>query len=239
MRFLILLLLFSGFCAAAFAQGRVRGKVLEVKTYKPVEAVTVENLTNRAATSSDAAGSFSVVAKKGDLLRFSSMGYRADTVYLKDLDILTVYLIPQENMLGEVKVKELEFPPGAFAMPALMGPLGSKVVRYQTDKAGNPIGGLKMSLGDLFGGGKKTTEKKLEIYKKQEQIARVFNATTLGKYLPFQGQELKNFVILYMPDVNTFYDKNFNITEYISVSYRKFMEIPEEKRRSKELVELK
>jgi len=240
MRFFILLFLFSGFSVAVFSQGRVGGKVFENKTYRPVEAVTVENLTNRAATSTDAGGSFSIVAKKGDLLRFSSMGYKADTVYLKDLDILSVYLIPQENMLGEVKVKELEFPPGAFSMPVLLGPMGSKVVRYQTDKNGNPIGGIKMSLGDLFGGGgKSASEKKIEKRKQEEQIAQVFNATTLGKYLPFEGQELKNFVILYRPDVNTFFDKNFNITDYISASYRTFMQIPEEKRRSKELVELK
>ena len=97
-----------------------------------------------------------------------------------------------------------------------------------------------MSLGDLFGGGgKSASEKKIEKRKQEEQIAQVFNATTLGKYLPFEGQELKNFVILYRPDVNTFFDKNFNITDYISASYRTFMQIPEEKRRSKELVELK
>jgi len=238
MRFFILLLLFSGFCIAAFAQSRVRGKVFESKTYKTVEAVTVENLTNHAATSTDAAGSFSIVAKKGDLLKFSSMGYGADTVYLKDLDILSVYLTPQQNMLGEVKVKELEFPPGAFAMPVLLGPMGSKTVRYQTDKNGNPIGGIQLSPSALLSG-KKASEKRLETYKKQDQITKVFNAATLGQYLPFEGQELKNFVILYMPDENTFFDRNFDIKQYISDSYRKFMQIPEEKRRSKELVELK
>ena len=42
MRFFILLLLFSGFCVAAFAQGRVRGKVLEVK--HKVAKVAIDSL---------------------------------------------------------------------------------------------------------------------------------------------------------------------------------------------------
>jgi hypothetical protein len=233
MRFFILLLLFSGFCVAAFAQGRVRGKVLEEKTYIPVGGVTVENLKNHATNVSDTTGAFSIVAKPGDVLSFTSMGYKRDTVLITDMGVITAYLAPDLNMLKEVKVKELEFPPGAFVMPPMLGPLGSKVVRYQTDKNGNPIGGLKMNLFDLFGSSKNSLEAKKEKRTKEEQIGQVFNKTTLGKYLPITGQELTNFVILYMPDVNTFYDKNFNITEYISASYRKFMQMPIEKRQSK------
>jgi hypothetical protein len=233
MRFFILLLLFSGFCVAAFSQGRVRGKVLEEKSYIPVGGVTVENLSNRATNVSDTTGAFSIVAKVGDVLSFTSLGYMRDTVLITDMGAITAYLKPDPNMLKEVKVKELEFPPGAFAMPPLLGPLGSKVVRYQTDKNGNPIGGVKMSLSDLFGGGKNSSEAKTEKYAKEEQIAQVFNVANLGKYLPITGQELTNFVILYMPDINTFYDKNFNISEYISACYRKFMQMPIEKRQSK------
>ena len=233
MRFFILLLLFLGFCAAAFSQGRVRGKVLENKSYIPVGGVTVENLKNHATNVSDTTGAFSIVAKPGDVLSFTSLGYKRDTVLITDMGVITAYLIPDENMLKEVQVKEIEFPPGAFAMPALLGPLGSKVVRYQTDKSGNPIGGLKMSIGDLFGGGKNSLEAKKEKRAKEEQMVQVFNKTNLGKYLPISGQELTNFVILYMPDVNTFYDKNFNITEYISSCYRKFMRMPVERRQSK------
>ena len=150
MRFFILLLLFSGFCIAALAQGRVRGKVLEEKSYIPIDGVTVENLNNHATNVSDTTGAFSIVAKPGDVLSFTGMGYKRDSVLITDMGVITAYLAPDPNMLKEVRVKELEFPPGAFAMPALLGPLGSKVVRYQTDKAGNPIGGLKMNPFDLF-----------------------------------------------------------------------------------------
>lgn len=238
MRFFILLLLFSVCCSAGFAQGRVRGKVFENKTYIAVAGANVENLNNHAATTTDGAGTFSIAAKTGDLLRFSSLGYKADTVYLKDLDVMSVYLLPDENMLKEVNVKELEFPPGAFAAPALPGPLGSKVVRYQTDKNGNPIGGIKMSPSALFGS-KKTSEAKVERYEKDTEIMQIFNPTALGPYLPITGQELTNFIILYKPTVEVFYDKNFNITDYLNASYRKFMQMPVEKRQSKTLTELK
>lgn len=233
MRFFILLFLFSGFCVAAVAQGRVRGKVLEEKTYIPVGGVTIENINNHATNVSDTTGAFSIVAKPGDVLSITSLGYMRDTVLITDMGVITAYLKPDPNMLKEVKVKELEFPPGAFAFKPMMGPLGNKILRYQTDAAGNPIGGLKMSLSDLFGGGKKPSEEKMEKYAKEQQIAEVFNAATLAPYLPITGQELSNFIILYMPDVKTFYDKDFKITEYLSTCYRKFMQMPAEKRQSK------
>jgi hypothetical protein len=196
MRFFILLLLFSGFCVATLAQGRVRGKVLEEKTYIPVAGVTVENLKNHATNVSDTTGAFSIVAKPGDVLSFTSLGYKRDTVLITDMGVITAYLAPDPNMLKEVNVKEIEFPPGAFSMPVLLGPMGSKVVRYQTDKSGNPVGGVKMSLSDLFGSSKNSLEDKKEKRAKEEQIVQVFNKTTLGKYLPISGQELTNFVIL-------------------------------------------
>lgn len=239
MKVFIPLLLFLSFCGTAFSQGRVRGKVLEDKTYIPVGGVTVENLSNRASISTDAAGAFSIVAKPGDLLKFSSIGYKPDTLYLKDMDVVTIYLTPEQNMLNEVKVKELEFPPGAFAFQPLMGPMGSKVVRYQTDKNGNPIGGLQMSVLSLFGSSKSASDKKIDAYTRDAQISEIFNAAKLAPYLPISGQELTNFVILYKPGVETFYDPNFKMTEYLNTCYRKFMQIPEEKRKSKELVSLK
>jgi len=233
MRFFILLLLFLVSGAAVFAQGRVRGKVLEEKSYIAVGGVTVENLNNHATNVSTAAGEFSIVAKPGDVISFTSLGYKRDSVLVRDMGVLTVYLIPEQNLLNEVRVKEIEFPPGAFAMPPMLGPMGSRVVRYQTDKSGNPIGGVKMNLFDLFGSSKNSEQAKKEKREKEEQIAVVFSAATLGKYLPITGQELTNFIILYMPDVKTFYDPNFNITDYINTSYRKFMQMPVEKRRSK------
>ncbi len=239
MKRFLLLLLIIGCCEAAFSQSRVRGKVLEDKTYIGVAGVTVQNLSNKATIATDEAGAFSIVAKNGDLLKFSSVGYKADTVLLTDLSILTVYLTPDQNMLNEVKVKELEFPPGAFSYKPIMGPMGSSVLRYQTDKNGNPIGGIKMSPSALLGGGKKKSEDKIERYEKDADISRVFNEETLGKYLPFTGQELTNFVILYKPSAEIFTNPNFVMTDYINACYQKFMWIPAEKRKSKELIELK
>ncbi len=103
MRFFILLLLFSGFCAAAAAQSRVRGKVLEEKTYIPVGGVTVENLNNRATNVSDTTGAFAIAAKPGDVLSFTSLGYMRDTVLITELGAITAYLKPDPNMLKEVR----------------------------------------------------------------------------------------------------------------------------------------
>lgn len=238
MRVFIPLFLFLSFCSAAFSQGRVRGKVMEDKAYIPVAGAKVENLTNRATIATDAAGAFSIVAKTGDVLRFSSLGYKPDTVYLKDMEAIAVYLSPDANMLNEVQVKEMEFAKGAFAAEPALGPLGSKTVRYQADKNGNPIGGVKFSPSSLFGKGK-SDEAKIKQYEQQVAIAQVFNEKTLAPYLPITGQELTNFVILYIPTAEAFYNEDFKLTDYVNESYKKFMLIPAGKRRSKDLVSLK
>ena len=239
MRIFVLLLLFAAFSSAAFAQSRVSGKVFENKTYITVEGVKVENLKTHAVNTTDVTGAFSIAAKPGDILNFSSIGYKQDTVLITDMSVISVYLTPEENILKEVKVKELEFAKGTFALQPMLGPMGSKVVRYQTDKNGNPIGGLKMDLLSLFGNGKSASDKKMEQYTKDVKIAEAFNEKTLGPSLPITGQELTNFVVLYRPDAETFYDPNFNMTDYISACYKKFLQIPAEKRQSKDLVSLK
>ena len=72
----------------------------------------------------------------------------------------------------------------------------------------------------------------------KEQIRRVFNPENLKKYLPITGQEMENFIILYTPDINTYFAPGFNLVAYLNAQYAEFNKIPVDQRQSKSLTQL-
>jgi TonB-linked SusC/RagA family outer membrane protein len=86
-RLLLMLLLIVG-CAELFAQpARITGKVTDATTGLPVEGATVrlKNAKTTAAVSTD--GSFTILAKKGDVLVITSVGYANKEVTVGDADL--------------------------------------------------------------------------------------------------------------------------------------------------------
>ena len=73
---------------------------------------------------------------------------------------------------------------------------------------------------------------------KKEEIAAIFSPRNLQAYLPIKGQEMDNFIILYIPDVKTYTNIGFNLAAYLNFSYKDFMKIPQQKRRSKDFLKL-
>ena len=109
---------------------------------------------------------------------------------------------------------------------------------YQTDSSGTPIGGIKMNIAD---GGETPKQHETKVARSEAlkgQISKVFNAENLKKYLPISGQEMENFIILYTPDVNTYFAPTFNLVAYLNASYEEFNKIPADQRQSKSLTQL-
>jgi len=171
---------------------------------------------------------------------FSNFSYKPDTVYLADLKYLQVFLDLRQNMLNEVKVTNQEIKGNAgFAPQVEKGPFNSKSVTYQTDENGNYKGGVKLR---VFDGGPTQKQREKAVNDKEnlkEGILKVFNADNLKKYLPIRGQEMQNFIILYMPDPGIFYSGTFNLASYINTSYEEFQKIPLDDRQSKTYLQLK
>ncbi|MFD2144202.1 hypothetical protein [Mucilaginibacter antarcticus] len=151
-----------------------------------------------------------------------------DTVYLINTKNKDVYLLLRSNQLKEVKVTQTEVNSSGWAIPAEKGVLGSKTVFYQ------PAGGLKIKLFTSHAADKK--RKRLEALEQQgeteRQISRVFSAANLINYVPLTGQELTNFMIKYLPSIAVYESGNFNFADYINDSYKAFLTIPEDKRKS-------
>jgi hypothetical protein len=210
------------------AQSTVKGKVMELQTDVMLSGITVENQITHIKTQTDPFGNFSISAKKGDLLSFSGLNYVPDTIYLTNTKNRTVFLILRSNQLKEVQVKQHEINTTGWSFPPEKGVLGSKTVYYK------PSGGLKVKLfGPNVNNKKRKKLEQLELDGERErEIAKVFNASNLKNYVPLSGQELVNFIIKYTPSVNTYYNDKFNFADYINKSYKAFLTLPEDKRKS-------
>lgn len=212
----------------AQAQDLLKGRVQEQRNEVLLPGIRIENSTQHQTVFTDSKGSFMIRAKKGDVLYFTGMNYITDTVYVAGLKYMVVSLVLRQNELKEVKVKNSELKLGSLSAAPETGPLGSKTVVYQ------PNGGLKVKLFDSHSDQKKREklEKLEEEGEQYREIQAAFNAETVKKYIPLSGQELKNFVMKYTPDSKTFFSDKFNMAAYINESYKEFMKIPEDKRKS-------
>ena len=70
------------------------------------------------------------------------------------------------------------------------------------------------------------------------QIAKVFGPENIQNYLPLKGQELSNFIIIYIPDVKTYVSSKFNLLLYLDACYKKFLTIPLKDRQSPTYLQL-
>ncbi len=90
------------FSISATAQVRtVTGRVTDEKgDAVPFASVVIKGKgTARTGTSADAAGAFSIKAKKGDVLEISAVGFQAETITLADQTTLGLSLKPGDNTL--------------------------------------------------------------------------------------------------------------------------------------------
>lgn len=241
MKYLLLLALCSLlFIKTTLAQDQLTGRVYENKKNVFLQGVKVEDLKTHQMTITGRDGSFTIKAAVGDVICFSGFSYKPDTVYVADLKYMQVFLDLRQNMLDEVKVTNQEIKGNAgFAPQVERGPLNSQTVTYQTDENGNYKGGVKLR---VFDGGPTPKQREKAVNDKEnlkQGILKVFNAEYLKKYLPITGQEMQNFIILYMPDPNTFYSSTFNLVAYINGCYEEFQKIPLEDRQSKTYTQLK
>lgn len=239
MRQFLFLLLFLGLGGSAFAQSVLSGKVYENKSNIALQGIRVDNLNSRYTAVTGPDGSFSISADIGDLLTFSNSNYKTDTLFVVSLKPIQILLIPLVNQLQEVKITNQQITKNSgFNTQQEKGLFGSNKVLYQTDDSGRVIGGLKMNIPD----GGETKRQHTEKVDRQEamkaKIEKVFSPENLKKYLPITGQEMANFIILYMPDIDTYFAPDFNLVAYLNEKYKEFNEIPADQRQSKSLTQL-
>jgi TonB-linked SusC/RagA family outer membrane protein len=100
----MLLMVFFMMPIFAVAQNTVTGKIVNNNTGQALEGVSVIVKTKSTATKSDANGSFSINAEKGDVLEFSSVNYVSLSVKVGNSNSLSIRLNYSSANLDEVTV---------------------------------------------------------------------------------------------------------------------------------------
>jgi hypothetical protein len=224
----------------SFAQGNLTGRILENKTRVPLSGISVQNLKSNLIIVSDQNGLFSIKAHVGDLITFSGFSYQTDTLYVKDLSSVEILLDLKGTTLKGVTVTGSETRLGNLTAPPTLSPFGGQTLVYSKDANGNYNGGLKLNLFDSHSDANKR-KKVAQLGKDEElkqQIAKEFSPENLKNYIPLQGQEMTNFIIMYTPSIDTYTSPDFNLPIYIDSSYSDFLKIPKDRRQSKALTDL-
>ncbi|MCZ4225499.1 hypothetical protein [Pedobacter rhodius] len=205
--------------------------------------VTIRNLNNKKVTSASASGKFTIAANTGDLLEFSLVGYVTDTLYLTSLLPKTIYMVERNNNLSDVDItgvkinKEILNPDPQAEKYALLGTGGNLNRKKMTDK----VGGLSLNLG--YGKYKRQQRKEAELEERDQYLMEIdqnFNEKIIGNLLKLEGQDLKNFIIMYRPSVQKVQsERPFKYPYYIVQAYHAWLKLSPAERKMQELPDLK
>ena len=224
--------------SVACAQGVQNGTVLEYKTRVVLQGIQVENKTTAKVVVTDKAGRFSIPAKTGDLLVFTGAFYRPDTILLTNLFGREVFLTPKQTTLGEVKVTgtEIKQPASGYKAPDFHG----QTMVYQRDAKYPEYykGGVALRLHYWTKDDKKRQKEEdfIKNQQVQDEIKTVFNPENIAKYVTLTGDDMNDFILLYIPSVKTYTSTGFNLTTYLDTCYKEFLKLTPEQRKAGHLI---
>jgi hypothetical protein len=208
----------------------------------PLQHVMVKNLTNSQVVSTRAAGQFTIPAKVGDLLEFSSPGFHTDTLFLINLDPKIVFMPGNSTTLREVEIVSTKVNSSILAPD----PFAKRYTRVATDglqgKGNNDrAGGLLFNLG--YGKYKRQQEKIRLLEERdryQAEINAVFTEEYVSNLVKLKGDDLKNFMSLYRPPEELVKsERPFNYAYYTVKSYHAWLKLSPEDRRISSMPKLK
>ncbi len=213
---LILIFTYSGL----YAQTLVKGGVFESGSGIKLENVFVRDMTNKQVTLTDKNGRFSINTETGHILLFTLPGYVADTLYVVDLSQKHVELKNQPIQLREVSV--------VSTRTSSFDPHKEYPEVYQKAKV------YVMSPSTWFsreGRMARRLKKYFQSEQEERMIDKIFTRAYVGSIVPLKGQDLEDFMTMYRPSYKFITSNNSeSLAVYISDSYKKYKELPPEKR---------
>jgi len=207
------------------AQTIFSGRVLENKTHIKLHGVRIENLSTHLKTLSGEAGEFSIAAKTGDLIVFRNFSYQPDTLLLTDMHEREVLLTPQSTMLNQVNITDTSGRSSVADKNAKLPydpQFHGQTAVYHRDGNGNYVGGVDFRLHYFT---KDDHDKRKAAQKEKDretvdQIISVFTEANLSQYVPLKGDDMVDFILLYLPDVKVYQSKDFNLLSYLNACYK-------------------
>ncbi|GGH16960.1 hypothetical protein GCM10007422_40020 [Pedobacter zeae] len=229
----------------AFAQTVTTGTVFDfTKKTLSIPGVSVRNLNSKKVTSTNKDGKYTIAANIGDLLEFSAVGYHTDTLYLTNLLNRTIYLPVKTNNLNDVEVSAVRM---NSQITDAKDPLAEKYTLLSTGgnlnrkRMTDKVGGLGLNLG--YGKYKRQQRKEADLKEKemyQQEIDENFTPKAITDLTKLEGEELKNFMIIYRPSIEAVKgERPFRYTFYISRAFVAWKKLSPQERKLQDLPKLK
>ncbi|RZL15242.1 MAG: carboxypeptidase regulatory-like domain-containing protein [Pedobacter sp.] len=239
--FLLLALLVSA--GYLHAQSSVTGNVFDFDNKTaPLNKVTVRNLTSHLFTQTNEKGSYTIPARSGDLLEFTLVGYETDTLFLINLKPVTKFMTARTNNIEQVDISRTKVSP----FLNLKDPEARPYRRLATNdlhnkENGDRAGGVNLSLG--YGKYRREQAKLAELNeaeKYDQEIRENYNEKVISGLVKLSGQDLKDFMDMYLPTVFQIKaTRPFNYAYYIASAYHSWLQLSPEQRRLQQLPKLK
>jgi len=215
-------------------QQQLTGFVIDSASRLPLKNVTVQNHTLNIKTFSDGEGKFSIAAQSGHSISFSLFAHQTQTIMLRTLDPLKIFLSPKVNLLQEVEVRHLKTSPSSWQSPAFHGQSMVYKNEYDDPSAGGVVFRVWYWKKD-----EKRRKKRLEaerVRSVEHRIRDIFSPLNISLYVPLKGEDLNNFIWHYTPSPETFTNPNFELLLYLNDSYKKFQQLPASEKEIPELI---
>jgi len=240
----LIILFFLALPFAAISQTVTTGTIYDYsQKSSTIPGVTVRNLSTKKVVSANAAGKYTVAAKVGDLLEFSFVGYTTDTLYLTNLLPKTIYMVVRSNNLNDVNINGVKINKEVLSKDplaekyTLMGTGGNLNRKKMTDK----VGGLSLNLG--HGKYKRQQRKEAELEQRDAYMAEIdqnFSEKNIKELTKLDGEDLKNFMIIYRPSVLKIQEERpFRYSYYIGQAYQAWLKLSPRERKLQDLPSLK
>ncbi|MCX2576224.1 peptidase associated/transthyretin-like domain-containing protein [Pedobacter sandarakinus] len=241
---LILAFLFA-FPIAVSAQTVTTGTVFDYsKKTLTLPGVSVRNLNNKKVTSTSKEGKYTIPAKVGDLIEFSAVGYHTDTLYLINLLNRSIYLPVKSTSLADVDVRGVRM---NSQITDAKDPLAEKYTLLNTGgnlnrkRMTDKVGGLNLNLG--YGKYKRQQRKEAALEERDLYLAEIdgnFSEKAVNDLTKLQGEELKNFMVIYRPSVEQVKaERPFRYSYYISKAYVAWQKLTPQQQKLQDLPKLK
>lgn len=203
--------------AAAHAQ-LLTGTVVETGKNTRLENVFVKDMGSKQVGLSDKSGDFSIRTSLNHTIILSLPGYVSDTLFVVDFKPKRIELRQQGITLEAVTIAENR---------AAFNPETEYPEVYEKSK-------FALSPSRIFGKESRDARRLKHYFKaetEQRQIDAVFTRTLVSSVVPLKGRDLENFMAMYRPTLSFAKSSTQqSMVVYINDSYRKYKELPADKR---------
>ncbi|TWI98845.1 carboxypeptidase-like protein [Mucilaginibacter frigoritolerans] len=205
----------------ASAQKTLKGTVSENGTANKLTNVFIRDNSSKQTAITDDKGNFEIKTEPGHIIIFDSPGYTSDTLYVVDLKPKNIQLEVKSIALREVSVT-------SSRQGQAFDPHKEYPEVYEKSKL------YVLSPTTWFGKENRDARKMKKYFRteaEQRHVDEVFTRTYVGSIVPLKGQDLDDFMTMYRPSYEFIKgnDKQ-SLAVYINDSYKKYQDLPPEKR---------